>query len=241
MPLECARCSETIPVTHKRLKCTKCTKVYHNDCVGYSGENKPRTQWVCPSCTPISKTATTSLEATYSTKDIPLDLLNKIEDKMNSGSPVLVLRDGGYQLLGIIQKEPSTPLLAVSVTNYYSWIHKILRAGFDRFPNSFQALLGSGRSLAVTPVVNDTDSSAYARRSRSDVTAVVSGALQAGKSIRAVITEHQMLYKVASNIAYRVLGDETADIKIISICCDNHITFAILVEHIHVSYKASAK
>ncbi|VVC97217.1 unnamed protein product [Leptidea sinapis] len=91
MPLECARCSVTIPVIQKRLKCTKCTKLYHNDCVGYSGENKPRTQWVAnplrsrfSSCTPISKTATTSLEATYSTKDIPLDLLNKIEDKVIS-------------------------------------------------------------------------------------------------------------------------------------------------------------
>lgn len=83
MPLECAKCLITILVTQKRLKCTKCIKHYHNDCVGYSGDSIPRSQWICPSCAPNNK-ATTSLEAQTSNSTIPIHIINKIEDKIVS-------------------------------------------------------------------------------------------------------------------------------------------------------------
>ncbi|XP_050680895.1 uncharacterized protein LOC126976554 [Leptidea sinapis] len=51
------------------------------ECVGYSSDSRPRSQWTCPSCSPYSKTPQ-NIPPTSSDTHIPPNIISKIEDKI---------------------------------------------------------------------------------------------------------------------------------------------------------------
>lgn len=47
----CEACQAHISVTMKRIKCSQCSRIYHSECVRFSGDSvSARTQWKCPKC-----------------------------------------------------------------------------------------------------------------------------------------------------------------------------------------------
>lgn len=50
MASECSACKSMVLVTQKRIKCTKCSFMYHLECVSTDSNPPPRLNWVCPTC-----------------------------------------------------------------------------------------------------------------------------------------------------------------------------------------------
>lgn len=47
----CEACQAHISVTMKRIKCSQCGRIYHSECVRFSGDSvSARIQWKCPKC-----------------------------------------------------------------------------------------------------------------------------------------------------------------------------------------------
>lgn len=46
----CEACRLNITVAQKRIKCTRCSSLYHSECINFSNDSAPRSQWKCPIC-----------------------------------------------------------------------------------------------------------------------------------------------------------------------------------------------
>ncbi|VVC93824.1 unnamed protein product [Leptidea sinapis] len=90
------------------------------ECVGYSGDSRPRSQWTCHSCSPYSK-ASQNIPLTSSDTHIPPDIISKIEDKI-----VTAIRQ---ELQNIIRKVLASELQPIKEQLQ-------LLEGFNTLPNN---------------------------------------------------------------------------------------------------------
>lgn len=99
----CSACKQSLLVAQKRIKCTKCTLVYHLECLNIKNDNTNfRSTWLCPECiasTPKGDNSETPLRLKSQQKDntqsdSPTETSNNMTEQVLSSSEIYnLLRD----------------------------------------------------------------------------------------------------------------------------------------------------